>query len=427
MKTERADGPLWQPTSQPCLYRHRDNGRYYSRFLVGGNRSFKSLGTDKWARALATHSRRQAAITEQRAIGGVPQSEDNLRTLGDCTQRLLKQLELTRQQAKTKINYARQIDIVRKNWPEGTFDSTLPAKVTYGVLLKLRHALLTCSWDAPAGFKGHGGKRTGTGYSSRYVNQCLARLQNVLEVARVVGLISRDPFASGVGIQESIWLPLPKANKDLPSLNQMKQVFKLMAGDLTPEKPGHRTATEPNWLKWRLARALDATELAEFLAYTGCRISEAVGEKNKCPGASFEDFNPNGQHGPTMRIHGTKGAFSDRVIDAIPDLVDLIARIKQRREKDGLPTTGPILRVKGCRYGLQTACAKVGCMRLGHHSLRHYFASITLGAGVPATVVADWMGHADKGATLLRTYAHAIRQHSAAYAKRVSYSPPQAA
>ena len=48
-------------------------------------------------------------------------------------------------------------------------------------------------------------------------------------------------------------------------------------------------------------------------------------------------------------------------------------------------------------------------------------------AGVPATVVADWMGHADKGATLLRTYAHVIRQHSAVYAKRVSYSPPQAA
>ena len=45
--------------------------------------SFKSLGTAKWARALATHSRRQAAITEQRASGGVPQSQDNLRTLGD--------------------------------------------------------------------------------------------------------------------------------------------------------------------------------------------------------------------------------------------------------------------------------------------------------------------------------------------------------
>jgi site-specific recombinase XerD len=427
MKSPKTEGALWQPTSEPCLYRHRDSGRYFSRFLVGGNRSFKSLGTDKWAHALAKHSKRRAVVTQQRAIGAAPQFDENLRTLGDCTRRLLKHLELTRQQAKTKINYARQIDVVRKNWPDGTFDFALPSNVTYGLLLKLRQALLTCEWEAPAGFKGKGGKRTGTGYSARYVNQCLARLQNVIEVARVAELISHDPFASGIGIQESIWLPLPKANKDLPSLDQMKQVFKLMAGDLTPEKPGHRTANEPNWLKWRLDRALDAAELAEFLAFTGCRISEAVGEKNNGAGASFEDFNPNGQHGPTMRIHGTKGVSSDRVVDAVPDFVELIARIKRRREKDGLPTTGTILRVKGCRYGLETASAKVGCMRLGHHTLRHYFASITLGAGVPATVVADWMGHADKGATLLRTYAHVIRQHSAAYAKRVSYSPPQAA
>ncbi len=50
-------------------------------------------------------------------------------------------------------------------------------------------------------------------------------------------LITYDPFASGVGISKSIWLPLPKIKKDLPSFEQMKQVFKLMAGDLTPEKP----------------------------------------------------------------------------------------------------------------------------------------------------------------------------------------------
>jgi hypothetical protein len=427
MKTKQSEGSLWQATSETGLYRHRDSGRYYSRFLVNGKRPFKALGTDDWARAVAEHNGRRTAISVRRANGGEEENPEHLRTMGDCTRRLLSHLELTRQQPKTKINYAQQLGVVKKNWPDGTFDFVRPGKVSYRSLLRLRQALLTCEWEAPAGFKGHGGKRTGKGYSARYVNQCLARVHNVLEVARVAGLITHDPFASGVGIQESIWLPLPKANKDLPSLDQMKQVFKLMAGDLTPEKPGHRTANEPNWLKWRVERALDAAELAEFLAYSGCRIAEAVGEKDKCPGASFEDFNLNGAHGPTLRIHGTKGVSSDRVVDAIPDLVELIARIKKRREKDGLPTSGKLLRVKGCRYGLDTACAKVRCMRLGHHTLRHYFASITLGAGVPANVVADWMGHADKGATLLRTYAHVIRQHSAAYAKRVSYSPTQAA
>ncbi|WP_186404548.1 site-specific integrase [[Actinomadura] parvosata] len=42
----------------------------------------------------------------------------------------------------------------------------------------------------------------------------------------------------------------------------------------------------------------------------------------------------------------------------------------------------------------------------GMHMLRHYFASVLLTDGENPKAVADWMGHADGGALLLRTYAH---------------------
>ncbi|MEV0382841.1 site-specific integrase [Nonomuraea sp. NPDC050643] len=42
----------------------------------------------------------------------------------------------------------------------------------------------------------------------------------------------------------------------------------------------------------------------------------------------------------------------------------------------------------------------------GVHMLRHYFASVLLTDGESPKAVSEWLGHADGGALLLRTYAH---------------------
>lgn len=44
----------------------------------------------------------------------------------------------------------------------------------------------------------------------------------------------------------------------------------------------------------------------------------------------------------------------------------------------------------------------------GMHALRHFYASALLAAGVSVRAVADWLGHADGGALLLRVYAHVM-------------------
>jgi integrase len=44
----------------------------------------------------------------------------------------------------------------------------------------------------------------------------------------------------------------------------------------------------------------------------------------------------------------------------------------------------------------------------GSHALRHFYASTLLAAGVSVRAVADWLGHADGGALLLRVCAHVM-------------------
>lgn len=44
----------------------------------------------------------------------------------------------------------------------------------------------------------------------------------------------------------------------------------------------------------------------------------------------------------------------------------------------------------------------------GPHALRHFYASTLLAAGVSVRAVADWLGHADGGALLLKVYAHVM-------------------
>jgi integrase len=45
----------------------------------------------------------------------------------------------------------------------------------------------------------------------------------------------------------------------------------------------------------------------------------------------------------------------------------------------------------------------------GPHQLRHRFASLMVASGMNVRQIAEWMGHQDGGALLLRTYAHLLQ------------------
>jgi integrase len=53
------------------------------------------------------------------------------------------------------------------------------------------------------------------------------------------------------------------------------------------------------------------------------------------------------------------------------------------------------------------------------HCFRHLFATRCLECGVDVPTVARWLGHQDRGMTLLKTYSHLVDEHSRQMAGRV--------
>ncbi len=72
-----------------------------------------------------------------------------------------------------------------------------------------------------------------------------------------------------------------------------------------------------------------------------------------------------------------------------------------------------LLSINDCKKGLAAACKRLGFPNFEPRSLRRYFITKALRAGVDVATVASWQGHRDGGALLLKTYGDAVRlEHS---------------
>ncbi len=56
-----------------------------------------------------------------------------------------------------------------------------------------------------------------------------------------------------------------------------------------------------------------------------------------------------------------------------------------------------------------------------HHDLRHLFATCCLESGVDPKTLAEWLGHADGGTLVLRTYGHVRPDHAFSAAAKVVF------
>ena len=148
---------------------------------------------------------------------------------------------------------------------------------------------------------------------------------------------------------------------------------------------------------------MNAEEYCRFLAYSGLRRSEAEA-------CHVED-----DRGDTLLVRGTKTESAYRVLPVTPALRKVIDGIRLKR------TSGPMLAIKSARIPLARACRRLGIPPLTHHDLRHYFATVCIESGVPIPTVADWLGHSDGGALLIRTYRHLRDRHSLEAAKTVRF------
>lgn len=153
-------------------------------------------------------------------------------------------------------------------------------------------------------------------------------------------------------------------------------------------------------------------DLIRFLAFSGCRISEA----RKITWADVD------LDRGEMRVWNAKrsirsSAAQFRQVPIIPPMRELLQRLKQ---SDPLPAAR-VCELGECQKSLSRACELAGTFRLTHHDLRHLFATRCIEAGVDIPTVSRWLGHSDGGALAMKTYGHLRREHSAAMAQRVTF------
>ncbi|MEM3740658.1 MAG: site-specific integrase [Candidatus Korarchaeum sp.] len=137
------------------------------------------------------------------------------------------------------------------------------------------------------------------------------------------------------------------------------------------------------------------SSLLLFIAYTGCRVSEAVSLR-------WENIDLN--EGVAL-IWRSKGERSRRV----PLKHDLVKLLSERRRDEGWVwpskrNKNSHINVRSVHYRVKKIGERIGVKDMHPHVLRHTVASLLLAKGVPPTVVRDLLGHASLAVT--DVYSH---------------------
>lgn len=166
---------------------------------------------------------------------------------------------------------------------------------------------------------------------------------------------------------------------DLPTAEKLGQLFTWMALN------GHR----------------DASELAQFLAGSGLRISEAMHLR-------FGDID---------WLHNTVTVRGDDVTGTKTGQDGLIPLFRTAAEAIGPRRSGPAYNGDDAlifnfirerlQTGLDAGCKAVRIKRLKPHDFRHFFASEAIRRRVDVMVISKWLGHST-AKQVLTTYAHLI-------------------
>jgi integrase len=367
MKQPKTAEKTWKTTRIQNLLRHK-SGRYYARAFAGGKEVWKALKTShfsvaeaKLAEFLKDHrQRRKNANGEaspkmtfsQAAVIHLRNLDDNL---------TLKQ--------RTRDYWREVLAALLKSWPD--LNEAEVRKITQA----------DC-------------KKWATAYAkeaspTRY-NNTLSVLRHVLNVAIEAGVIYSNPAATVKRV------PVRGKHISLPTTDKFNALIAEM-------RAGHSRDSN------------NCADLAEGLAFTGCRKGEASAIEWRDLDFDASELVVRGD--PET---GTKN-WELRRVPLIPDARALFHRMRSERSDE--PQDTKVFRVKECQKALDRACEKVDADRITHHDLRHLFATRCIESGVDIPTVSRWLGHKDGGALAMKTYGHLRREHSVAQAQKVSFAP----
>lgn len=233
--------------------------------------------------------------------------------------------------------------------------------------------------------EGWAGKR-GQGIAASTYNNERDTIIAVLNYAKREGLLLDNP---------ALVLPrrkLGKSNIVIPSKAEFEQlVSKLRGLDV---------------------RYQEGADLVELLAYSGMRLTEATSLRWK-----DVDFANN-----LFRVTGGDTGTKNREERTVPLFPAMRAFLETLRPKAGRDPNARIIGILKATKAMRQACKQAELPSFTHHSMRHYFVSNAIEAGVDFKTIAGWVGHKDGGLLVAKTYGHLRDTHSFEMAKRMTFS-----
>jgi integrase len=339
------------------LVQHTPTGTFYARLKVNGKTVRKSLDTDVFT---------TAKLRLPDALNEIRKPKAEVGTFADGRLQFEAETRNKHELAPLSRDYRlRCVDRIVKSW--NGLDGRRVNNITKQEM------------DAWA-------KRYSEQYAPQFFNNSLNVMREILALA---GLKRDDNPAYKVRRRG---IPLRELN--LPTADEFNSILVEIETSGAP-------------------RARYCAELVRFLAFSGCRISEA-----KQSTWQDVDFDRNELTIHCLKRRATSNETRTRINPLVPAmrhfLMGLHEQIKPR-------PTHAICRVHECQGALDRACKRVGCHRLTHHDLRHLFATFCIEAGIDIPSVSKWLGHSDGGALAMRVYGHLRREHSQAMAERVTF------
>jgi integrase len=362
---------IWGKTKVQCLVRNTHSGVYYARTRVKGKLQWKTLETDmltvakaRLPKALAEMGRKSTKSIE---------NASSIITFGDAATIHLANIDARVELKPATKHYWHQIvDALLASWP-GLVDTKM-VRITES---------LTRNWAAA-----YQPKVSATRY-----NNTVDCFRAICAVAIKEDVI-RDNPAAGLGK-----VKVRAKALELPSREQFRTLVTSVrsAGAWCSQQCG---------------------DLIEFLAFSGCRLSEA----------GFITWKDVDLEAGTIWIHGNPATgtknWDRRQIPIIPALERLLIDLRDnpRQVRDPKRSDGNyVLAITECQKAIDTASQKLNLKRFTHHSLRHLHATIAVESGVDVPTVARWLGHKDGGTLAMKTYGHLRNEHSLAMAKKVNF------
>jgi integrase len=366
---EDSDGQesAWKRTPVSNLVRYDASGVYFARVRVGGKLIRRSLRTNKLSVAQV---RLGALVKDERGKLEVRAEVGRGRMrFGEALAIHLKQVEgNVSLKPNGKLYRKRCAEALVRWWP--------------GLLEKDVHKISErdcLHWAAEFG------KR----YSASVFNNTVGSLRQILEIAVKEGSRYGNP---ALAIKKA---RIRQKALDLPEHDEFLRLVESIA-------------SAGAWC------SRDCADLVRFLAFGGFRKSEAAAITWADCDFDKKEIVVRGDIET-----GTKN-WTIRRVPMIPDMLELLQRLRQDRQEE--PLTAHVMKVRECQKAIDSACKKLGITRFTHHDLRHLFATRCIESGVDIPTVSRWLGHKDGGALAMKVYGHLRDQHSVNMAQRVTFS-----